>query len=176
VKTTTTPHVARHGNKVALPGYVFDLKTKRRRKLAGDPLVRTYAFDGEIAVGRFRYVGFRDKDAGKILAKRTYILARDGIGYWIERSRNNALDYTIKAAEIRKPGMRVIEVGKFKSATTDPGPEFILGRSIALSDKARSPVPAKWKRFSFYWNEHSLVWNSAHTWHSRCLLAPKDFE
>lgn len=156
-------HVARFKEKIALSGFVFSVKSRKRRKLDASADNDILAFDGTTAVGRTSMSGTKRKSIRAVEDRRPYFLARDGIGYWVDRNKEiRACRLDDQAGEVKLLG-RVSWPGEFHRRQ-------LYEWCVVTNDHQVR------RRATIFWTQNQLVWTDGRAWRKHKLLFTSDFE
>lgn len=164
--------VARFGNSVAIPGYIYDLKRKKRKKFDYQSSQSIDAFDGTTAIsGRFSYA-VREKDHNLSPGDQEFFVARNGIGYWFDPGNRGV--WRIFAVRFKDREGKKLEFGRFPFE----GDKWNLNVRLRAANTIVALRAKRVARMTIYWTARGLTWADwdGDRWVTRAWLTDKDFE
>lgn len=168
VPTRFLLHVARFGDDVAMSDGVYSPRRRTRQRFPhGGAEISIYAFDGRVALGSTFACAVRESDDCGMVDDHEYFLARDGVGYWLEKGDGS--EWAIRACRLRDRKM-LVTLGHIRFWGELSPPRRVEGSTLADYD------PTSKTRFTIYWTHEGLRWSGEDGWQSRAWLADADFK
>jgi hypothetical protein len=168
VTTAFALRVARFDDQIAMPGGVYSIKGKRRKRWSSKKSTQSiHAFDGKVAFGGDFTYAVRKKDTVGMQRDRDTICVRNGVAYYLVDAGGVL---RLRACDLKRP-KKTKTLGQ---VVYEGETRVEMWRSVRASTLARQDPRSK-TRFTIYWTGERIVWSSEDGWRFRKLLTTKDF-